>query len=206
MNTLDHVDLLPPLILGVVNVLFAGLLHRAIVNDSILLRRRQFYESLALLAFLAAFVLLVTGFLMWRQNPRFVIVCDAIWISGCIVALLALRRRDGRGSEELVMPEAWPDLPERSPRSSPRSAPPRREAGTPAPSGPLGPATPEGAVGTRVGARPGVRAPARLKLVRRERSAGSADDRLESDRRFRLNRSVYEHEDLASGGRRPDED
>lgn len=113
MNAFPYSHVLPPLVLGLADLFFAGLLHRAIVRNAALLRRRHFFEFFAVLAFLIALLLLATGFGLWRENPRFVLVCSATWALGCTVGAYLLGRRGGaRANDELSLPEPWPLLPQ----------------------------------------------------------------------------------------------
>ena len=173
MNAFDYSDLLPPLFLGVGDLLCAGLLHRTIVRNSALLRRRHFFESLAFLAFAIALILLVGGFALWRGNPDFVLVCSAGWMLFCTAAAAVLWHRNrSRADTELTLPDLWPALPERPADAYPAArAPGYREPTSPRPEG----AKPSRPVPLDAATR------ARLKKVRRERSGG--------DGRFRLNRT-----------------
>jgi len=166
VNTFEYSDLLLPLFIGAANLVSAGLLHRAIVRNSTLLSRRHFFESLAVLAFLIALTLVVAGFVLWRDNPRFVLVCSVLWISACAVAVLILQHANRRrADDELTLPEQWLTSAERSTEVRVESL-----------DGPTG-ATRAGAVPLDAATRE------RLKKARRQRSA--------SNERFRMNRSVY---------------
>ena len=109
MNTFDYAELLAPLALGATNLFFAGVLHRAIVRSSTLLRRRHFFELLAVFAFAVALVLMLGGFALWGENPRFVLAYGAAWALACTLAAAVLRHRNRRRAEaELTLPDAWP--------------------------------------------------------------------------------------------------
>lgn len=171
MNASDYSDLLPPLFLGVGDVLCAALLHRAILRNSVLLRRRHFFESLALLALAIALVLLVGGLALWRTNPDFVLVCSGGWMLLCIAAAAVLWYRNrSRADAELTLPDLWPALPERPADEHPPARVPSHHE----------PASPRPGVAERSRPVPlDAATRARLKRVRRERSGG--------DGRFRLN-------------------
>jgi|GEM_PF-6371837 len=136
MNASDYSDLLAPLALGVANLFFAGLLHRSIVHDPTLLRRRHFFESLAVLALLVALLVLVAGIALWRGNPHFVLVCSVGWMVFCLIVAAILRYRKRRdAADELAVPESWPTLSD-PPADGPPGAPVSRRPETPVPSEP----------------------------------------------------------------------
>lgn len=113
MNTFDYSSVLSVLALGVTNFFLAGVLYRSIINSSTLLRRRHFFESLAMLAFVLAFLITAVSFALWRENPHFVLLCTGIWVMSCLAFTALVWSHDSRHNDDLALPDVWPSPPRR---------------------------------------------------------------------------------------------
>ena len=111
MNASSYIEWLPAIALCTLNLACAALLHRVVVRDRALVRRRRFFESLSAIAFLVALLLAVSGLLLWQGHPTFVILCSVIWAAFCaaVFALSRSGRRADRDDARLQLPEMWAD-------------------------------------------------------------------------------------------------
>jgi hypothetical protein len=93
----------------VVNLFFAGLVHRAVILSSRLLSRRQLFEGLSVGGFAIAFALCVFSVLTWLRNPVFVIVCTVSWSIFCMAVIARIwwgyHKKTAR--DELELPDTW---------------------------------------------------------------------------------------------------
>lgn len=95
-----------PVGLAVANLLCAGVLHRSMLHSTELLRRRPFFESLAVLAFGGAMLLSLATLLLWDRHPNYVIGCAIGWCVLCLAVGFYLRLRTARAvrRDRLVLP------------------------------------------------------------------------------------------------------